>query len=52
MLELDDVRHASTTSLASAGRRVIRPGMARSADELLDRLMGRPVLADADRSRA
>ncbi len=41
-------RHASTTSLASAGRRIIRPGMARSDDQLLDRLMRRAIFADAD----
>ena len=32
-----------------AGRRTSRPGIARSDGELLDRLMRRPVLADADR---
>ena len=41
-------RHASTTSLASPGRIVIRPGMARS-DKMLDRLMRGTVFADADR---
>ena len=42
-------RQASTTSLASAGRIMTEPGIARSDGELLDRLVGRAVLADADR---
>ena len=41
-------RQASATSLASAGRMVMRPGIARSESELLDRLVGRAVLAHAD----
>ncbi len=43
---------ASMTSLASPGRTTIMPGIARRRDELLDRLVGRAVLADADANRA
>ena len=48
-LRLSTTRQASATSLASAGRRTISPGMLRNASQLLDRLMGRAVLADPDR---
>ena len=42
-------RHVSATSFASAGRNTSRPGHRPQRGELLDRLMGRAVLADADR---
>ena len=45
-------RHASATSLASAGRSVIRPGIAAQRDELLDRLVRRAVLARGRWNRA
>ena len=47
-VEVDAPRLAAI-SLASAGRITRRPGIARSDGELLDRLVGRAVLADADR---
>ena len=40
---------ATAVSLASAGRMTRRPGMARSGGEVLDRLVGGAVLAEADR---
>ena len=45
-------RHASATSLASAGRSVMQAGNAAQRDELLDRLVRRAVLADADANHA
>ena len=42
-------RQASAVSLASAGRITRSPGMARSDGDVLDRLVGGAVLADADR---
>ena len=42
-------RHASTVSAASAGRRTTRFGNGAQHREVLDRLVGRPVLAHADR---
>ena len=42
-------RQASATSFASAGRSMIRPGIAAQCEELLDRLMGRTIFAEADR---
>jgi hypothetical protein len=42
-------RHAVTVSLASAGRITCSPGIARKRGEVLDRLVGGAVLADADR---
>ena len=42
-------RQASAVSLKPAGRTTLRFGVARSVGELLDRLVGRAVLAHADR---
>ena len=42
------IRQDSTTSLASAGRNTSRPGTAAQRGQLLDRLVGGAVLADAD----
>ena len=51
MAELHDDPPASATSLASPGRIVIRPGMARRRGHVLDGLVRRAVFADADASR-
>ena len=43
------VRQAATVSTSSAGRSTVTPGISRKRLDVLDGLVGRPVLADRDR---